>query len=58
MKNIISNDVSRCINRNCKIKNNCKRWLQNEIDKKIGGFGVVSIAEFKEENCEFYLEKK
>lgn len=31
---MIPNDYARCINNECKLKETCKRWLQNEIDVK------------------------
>lgn len=47
----LPNDISRCINKDCPLKDNCLRWL----DK---GKGLVWFSEFKPENgiCEHQIK--
>lgn len=46
-KNLMPNDYCRCTNNECPIKNECKRWLQTQIDKQNPDENNVSVyAEF------------
>ena len=57
MDALIPNDVSRCVNNECKLKNDCKRWLQYQIDIEFKRDVVFSAARFISVNgtCHFKL---
>lgn len=59
MKNLINNDISRCVNKTCPLRSTCKRALQNDLDRHNGSDGLyVSVAEFEYDGgCENYLKK-
>ncbi|GIM62134.1 hypothetical protein CAPN008_21840 [Capnocytophaga canis] len=49
----LANDISRCINKDCPLKENCLRWLDKGKD-------LVWYADFKPENgkCENQIKLK
>lgn len=57
-ENLIPNDVSRCSNHRCVKRANCKRYMQNQIDRQKQNEGILairSITRFYEHNCRNYL---
>lgn len=57
MDALIPNDVSRCVNNECKLKNDCKRWLQYQIDIEFKRDIVFSAVKFSPHNgiCNFKI---
>lgn len=56
VKNLISRDVSRCNDSLCPKAEDCRRFLQLEIDKK-NKETHISITDFggREGECDYYL---
>lgn len=57
MRNLIANDISRCTNKRCTIKESCARYVQNHIDC-INKAIRVSFTGFRQEDdgtCNNYI---
>lgn len=58
-KDLIPKDYSRCSNSNCNKKENCKRFVQYELDlKKVSVEKLHIVAAFSAENCERIIKIK
>ena len=60
MKNLIVDDISRCVSDNCDAKKNCARYKQHEIDKhsKIETVWYVEFKKIGGEPCQYFIDVK
>ena len=57
MKQFINDNVTRCTNSDCKNKNNCKRFVQKQLDDA-QGYYPKSAVRYNDKNCEKIIKFK
>ena len=57
MKQFINDNVTRCTNSDCKNKNNCKRFVQKQLDDAQGYYPKSSVR-YNDKNCEKIIKFK
>lgn len=60
MRNLIANDISRCTNNNCTIKESCARYVQNHIDctNKATWISYTGFNQEDDGTCHNYIHNK
>ncbi len=53
----INNDISRCVNKNCPLKENCARFLQTVIDEgKVFSYSILQWNKTDIPTCDFQIK--